>query len=471
MGEEKKLGLFTLTALVVGSMIGGGAFNLASDMAKGAGAGAIIIGWIITGIGMVSLGLAFQNLTVKRPDLDGGIFSYAKAGFGNFMGFNSAWGYWLSAWLGNVAYGTLLFASLGYFFPVFEGGQNVASIIGASILLWCVHMMILRGVHSAALVNLVTTIAKLVPVFVFIVVGIFAFHIDIFVDGFWGQGAAFSWADVGSQVKSTMLVTLWVFIGVEGAVVLSSRAKSRSDVGKATVIGLIGTLIIYILLTLLSLGIMKQADVANLKSPAMAYLFESVVGKWGAIFINLGLIISVLGAWLGWTLLASEIPYLAAKDGVFPKWFGKENKNKAPANALWLTNGLIQVFLLTFVVSDQAYHFAFSLASSAILIPYAFSAFYQFKYSLQSGEKDRTRNIVIGLVASMYGVWLIYAAGLNYLLLTMTLYAPGIFIFYKVQKQTNPKQIFTRVELISSIVIGILALFAIYQLATGGITL
>jgi len=471
VGDEKKLGLFTLTALVVGSMIGGGAFNLASDMAKGAGAGAIIIGWIITGIGMVSLGLSFQNLTVKRPDLDGGIFSYAKAGFGNFMGFNSAWGYWLSAWLGNVAYGTLLFSSIGYFIPAFEGGQNVASIIGASVLLWCVHMMILRGVHSAALVNLVTTIAKLVPVFVFIIVGIFAFHIDIFVDGFWGQGATFSWADVGSQVKSTMLVTLWVFIGVEGAVVLSSRAKSRSDVGKATVIGLIGTLIIYILLTLLSLGIMKQADVANLKNPAMAYLFESVVGKWGAIFINLGLIISVLGAWLGWTLLASEIPYLAAKDGVFPKWFGKENKNKAPVNALWLTNGLIQVFLLTFVVSDQAYHFAFSLASSAILIPYAFSAFYQFKYSLQSGEKDRTRNIVIGLVASMYGIWLIYAAGLNYLLLTMTLYAPGIFIFYKVQKQTNQKQIFTRVELISSVIIGILALFAIYQLATGGITL
>ncbi|WJE53175.1 arginine-ornithine antiporter [Bacillus cereus] len=471
MGEEKKLGLFTLTALVVGSMIGGGAFNLASDMAKGAGAGAIIIGWVITGIGMIALGLSFQNLTVKRPDLDGGIFSYAKAGFGNFMGFNSAWGYWLSAWLGNVAYGTLLFSSLGYFFPVFEGGQNIASIIGASVLLWCVHMLILRGVQSAALVNLVTTIAKLVPVFVFIVVGIFAFHIDIFLDGFWGQAGSFSWATVGSQVKSTMLVTLWVFIGVEGAVVLSSRAKSRSDVGKATVIGLIGTLIIYILLTLLSLGLMHQADVANLKSPSMAYLFESVVGKWGAIFINLGLVISVLGAWLGWTLLASEIPYLAAKDGVFPKWFAKENKNKAPVNSLWITNGLIQIFLLTFVVSDQAYNFAFSLASSAILIPYAFSAFYQFKYSLQSEEKDRTKNIIIGLVASIYGVWLVYAAGLDYLLLTMTLYAPGIFIFYNVQKQASPKKIFTRVELASSVAIGALAFFAIYGLITGSITL
>lgn len=123
MGEDNKLGLFTLTALVVGSMIGGGAFNLASDMAKEAGAGAMIIGWIITGIGMIALGLSFQNLTNKRPDLDGGIFSYAKAGFGNFMGFNSAWGYWVAAWLGNVAYATLLFSALGYFFPFLMGGK------------------------------------------------------------------------------------------------------------------------------------------------------------------------------------------------------------------------------------------------------------------------------------------------------------------------------------------------------------
>jgi arginine:ornithine antiporter/lysine permease len=332
-------------------------------------------------------------------------------------------------------------------------------------------MLILRGVQSAALVNLVTTIAKLVPVFVFIVIGIFAFHIDTFLDGFWGQTGSFSWGAVGSQVKSTMLVTLWVFIGVEGAVVLSSRAKNRSDVGKATVIGLIGTLIIYILITLLSLGLMQQADIAGLKNPAMAYLFESVVGKWGAIFINLGLVISVLGAWLGWTLLASEIPYLAAKDGVFPKWFAKENKNKAPVNSLWITNGLIQMFLLTFVVSDQAYNFAFSLASSAILIPYAFSAFYQLKHSLNSEGVDRNKNIIIGLIASIYGVWLVYAAGLEYLLLTMTLYAPGIFIFYNVQKQKSSKQIFTRVELASSVAIGALAFFAIYGLITGSITL
>ncbi len=468
--DNKKLGLFSLMALVVGSMIGGGIFNLASDMAAGAGAVAIMVGWIITGIGMISLGFCFQNLNEKRPDLDGGVFSYARAGFGDFMGFNSAWGYWVSAFLGNVAYATLLFSSIGYFFPTFEGGQNIASIIGASILLWCVHFLILRGVHSAAIINLITTIAKLVPVLVFIVAAIFAFNIDIFVDNFWGEAGSFSWSAVGSQVKNTMLVTLWVFIGIEGAVVFSSRAKNRKDVGRATILGLVGTLIIYMLVSLLSVGIMNQADVANLSNPSMAYLLEHVVGKWGAVLINIGLIISVLGAWLGWTLLASEIPYLAAKDGVFPKWFGKENENKAPVNALWITNGLIQLFILTFIVSDQAYTFMFSLASSAILIPYAFSAFYQFKYSLQSKEADRMKNLIIGLIASIYGIWLVVAAGLDYLLLTMLLFAPGILVFRVVQKEGNRK-LFTKAELIVAIVFVVLAVYAVFELISGNIAI
>lgn len=467
--EENKLGLFSLISLVVGSMIGGGAFNLPRDMAAGAGAGAMIIGWIITGIGMIALGLSFQNLTMKRPDLEGGVFSYARAGFGDFMGFNSAWGYWLSALLGNVAYATLLFSSIGYFIPTFSSGQNIASIIGASILLWCVHALILSGVQAAALVNLITTIAKLVPIFTFIVICIFAFHIDTFKFEFWGQATNFSWSDVSSQVKSTMLVTLWVFIGIEGAVVLSSRARNRKDIGNATVIGLIGTLIIYILITLLPLGVLHSIDVAKLDQPAMAYLLQHLVGKWGATFINAGLIISVLGAWLGWTLLAAEIPFLAAKDQVFPKWFANENKNQVPVNSLWITNILIQVFLLTLLVSNRAYTFAFSLASSAILIPYAFSAFYQFKYSFTSQEGDRSRNLLIGFIASIYGIWLVYAAGIDYLLLTMLLYAPGILIFRSVQKDNGTKQRFTGTELIYAGIIVVLAIYALIRLVSGGI--
>lgn len=471
MADGKKLGLFSLIAIVVGSMIGGGAFNLATDMAGGASAGAIIIGWVITGIGMIALGFCFQNLTDKRPDLDGGIFSYATEGFGKFMGFNSAWGYWFSAWLGNVAYATLLFSSIGYFFPVFKGGQNVASIIGASILLWLVHSLILRGVQSAALVNLITTIAKLVPVFLFLIIAIFAFHFKTFTAGFWGTANHFHFSDVMGQVKSTMLVTLWVFIGIEGAVVLSSRAKDKKDVGKATIIGLLGTLVIYILISIMSLGVMSRTQVAHLDHPSMAFVFESVVGKWGATVINIGLIISVLGAWLGWTLLASEIPFLAGKSKLFPKWFAKENKNGAPINSLWITNGLIQLFLLTFLFTDKAYNFAFSLASSAILIPYAFSAFYQLKYSIATSHSDRTKNIFIGVVASIYSIWMIYAAGVSYLLLTMLLYVPGVLVYRSVQKEAKLQTIFTRGELATAIGFTLLAVLAIYELAIGTLSI
>ncbi|QHZ45093.1 arginine-ornithine antiporter [Bacillus sp. NSP9.1] len=468
MAEEKKLGLFALIALVIGSMIGGGAFNLASDMASGAGAGAILIGWVITGVGMIALAFSFQNLTTKRPDLDGGIFTYAREGFGHFMGFNSGWGYWFAALLGNVAYGTLLFSAVGYFIPVFGDGQNIASVIGASVILWSVHFLILRGVQSAAMINLITTISKLVPIFAFIIAVIFVFHLDLFTQDFWGQGL--SLGSIGSQVKSTMLVTVWVFTGIEGAVLFSSRAKKSSDVGKATVIGLISVLAIYIMITMLSFGVMNQENLAGLPNPSMAAIMEHIVGKWGAVLINFGLIISVLGAWLAWTLFAGELPLIAAREGVFPKWFGKENKNGAPTNALTLTNAIIQLFLLTFIISDTAYQFAFSLASSAILIPYLFSGFYQLKYSWLHKEPDRIKNIAIGLIASIYGIWLIYAAGLDYLLLTMILYAPGILVFRAVRK-SKKEPVFNKAELVVAVIILILAIVAIAELMSGSISI
>ncbi|WP_307892894.1 arginine-ornithine antiporter [Bacillus swezeyi] len=468
MAEEKKLGLFALIALVIGSMIGGGAFNLASDIASGAGAGAILIGWVITGVGMIALAFSFQNLTTKRPDLDGGIFTYAREGFGHFMGFNSGWGYWFAALLGNVAYGTLLFSAVGYFIPAFGNGQNIASIIGASVILWSVHFLILRGIQSAAMINLITTISKLVPIFAFIVAVIFVFHLDLFTADFWGKGL--SLGSIGAQVKSTMLVTVWVFTGIEGAVLFSSRAKKSSDVGKATVIGLISVLVIYVMITMLSLGVMNQQDLAGLPNPSMASIMEHIVGKWGAVLINLGLIISVIGAWLAWTLFAGELPLIAAREGVFPKWFGKENKNGAPSNALTLTNAIIQLFLLTFLISDTAYQFAFSLASSAILIPYLFSGFYQLKYSWLHKEPNRIKNITIGVIASIYGIWLVYAAGLDYLLLTMILYAPGILVFRSVRKEKEGPA-FNKAELVIAVIILILAIIAIVKLMTGSISI
>lgn len=471
--KDGKLGLMELIGLVVGSIIGGGVFNLMHDMAVGAGPGAIIIGWIITAIGMVMLAMTFQNLNMKRPDLDAGIYSYAEAGFGKYMGFNSAWGYWLSAWLGNVGYATLLMSAVAYFLPVFGDGQNIWSIIAASFILWACHFMILRGVESASFVNVVITVAKLIPIFLFIIIVLFAFKLNMFTGNFWfTPSGKFQFADVMAQAKSTMLVTVWVFIGIEGAVVFSGRARKRSDVGKATVLGIITVILIYMLITLLSFGVMSRAGLSHLTQPAMADLLESIVGKWGSAVVNLGLIISVVGAWLSWTMFAGQLPYEAAKEGSFPKIFAKENKNGAPITSLTVTNVLVELFMFTYLITAQAYHFFYSIASAAILIPYAFSAFYQLKYSVQSDHgKGRTGNIIIGIISSIYACWLLFAAGANFLLLMSLLFAAGIPVFWILQKRDNhAKKVFGPIEMTLAIVIVIAAIYTIYGLVVGKIT-
>ncbi|WP_026694003.1 arginine-ornithine antiporter [Peribacillus kribbensis] len=468
MQARGKLGLLPLVALVIGSVIGGGAFNLPSDITQGAGTGAILIGWLITGIGILALGLSFQNLNNRRPDLDGGIFSYAKAGFGQYIGFNSAWGYWCSAFLGNVAFATLLINAAGYFYPKFTG-KNVSSIVAASIVLWAVHILVLQGVKSASIVNMITTAAKLIPILLFIVITIFAFDPAVFKTQFWGT-ADFSLGDVFPQVKSTMLITLWVFLGFEGAVLLSGRAAYRRDVGRATVIGLISTLAIYVLISVASLGVLDAAELSKLKNPSLAYVLEAVTGKWGASLVNIGLIVSLLGAWLGWTIVTAEIPYAAAKEKLFPNFFLKENKNQAPSRSLLVSNLLVQIFLLTFLFSEKPYQLAFSLASSAILLPYLFSALYQIKHSWQHKSKNRIWNLLLGIIAAAYSVWLIYAGGLGYLLLTILLYLPGMLIYSAAQKQKQQK-LFKGYEPWVAATILVVSVVAIIMLIRGEISI
>jgi arginine:ornithine antiporter/lysine permease len=472
-----KLTLLPLTALVVGSMIGGGVFNLPSDMSRGASPGAIIIGWVITGIGMLMLAFVYQALAVRKPELNAGPYAYAKAGFGEYVGFNSAWGYWLSALLGNVAYAVAIFSAISYFAPAFGGGNNILSILFASAFLWAVHFLVLRGVKQAAFINIVTTVAKLVPLVLFLIIAIIAFNWDKFTFNFWGRPDATGQGDLGSilsQVRSTMLVTLWVFIGIEGASVYSSRAANRADVGRATVIGFLGALGIYVLVTLLSTGILAQNELAGLKVPSMAGVLESIVGPWGAVLINLGLIVSVGGAFLAWTLLCAEIPFVCGKDGTFPKWFAAENTAGSPINSLWVTNLLIQAFLILSFFSKEAYQFFYFIASVAILPPYVLSGAYAAKLALsgESYEKDNSsqrRDLIVGIVATIYGIWLVYAAGLEYLLMCAILFAPGIIVF-AMAKRERGKPAFVGFEWILAVAVAVIAVIAAYLLWTGRIS-
>lgn len=472
--ELQKLKLGGLIALVVGSMIGGGIFSLPQNMAASAGAGATLIGWAITALGMLMLAFVFQNLANRRPDLDAGVYAYARAGFGNYMGFNSAWGYWISAWIGNVSYFVLLFSTLGQFFPAFGEGNTVAAIASASALLWAVHFLVLRGIKEAAFINQITTVAKIVPLVVFIALAAISFKMGVFTSDFWGLGNP----DLGSvtdQVRNMMLVTVWVFIGIEGASIYSSRAENRTDVGKATVIGFLGVLALLMLVNMLSMGIMSQPELAKLQNPSMAGVLEHVVGPWGAWLVSGGLVVSLLGALLSWTLLCGEILYAAAKDKMMPQFLSKVNANDVPANTLWLSNGLIQLFLILTLFNESTYLSLLYLATSMILLPYLFSAGYALKLALSgesypAGDTSRSRDMVVSAIAVLYAIWLVYAAGPQYLLLSALLYAPGALLFARARSEQG-QPAFKGSELGLLVVIVLAALYAGYGLMTGALKL
>jgi arginine:ornithine antiporter/lysine permease len=335
-------------------MIGGGSFNLPANMAGGAGLVAIGIAWVVTFIGMYFLSNSFRILSDKRPDLKGGIYSYAAAGFGPFAGFQMAWGYWLSSAFGNVAFAVLIMQILSYFFPIFGNGQNWPSIIGGSVLIWVMFGVVLSGVKRTAALSVLASILNITTISFALIIMAFFMTGGKFTFDIWGHKNHLG--NIFTQVKSTMLVTLWVFIGIEAAVVLSDRAKKMSDIGPATFIGLGVCTLLYALLSILPFGIMHQGDIAGLSNPSTAYILSSVVGKWGAVFINVSLLLAVLSCWLAWTILVAELPFEGAKGGVFPKFLAKENRFHAAAPSLVISSLVMQgtLFIVLYRCDDPA---------------------------------------------------------------------------------------------------------------------
>lgn len=446
------------------------------------------------------LAFVFQSLAQRKPELDSGVYAYAKAGFGNYMGFASALGFWAGSCVGNVSYFVLIKSTLGAFFPIFGDGNTVAAVLFASVILWGFHFMILRGVKEAAAINSIATVAKIVPIVIFLIFVIWGFKADIFALNFFGYDLAGvvtpdlvhlpEYGYVGhsaeilepvqteslfSQVRSTMLVTVFVFLGIEGASVYSRLAKNRKDVGVATVLGFLGVLTLFVFITMLSYGIMLRPDLADLRQPSMAGVLEAVVGRWGAIFISVGLIISVLGAFLSWSLLAAEVLFSAAKSKSFPAFLTKVNKNEVPSAALWMTNILVQVFLIVTLFTTYAFILALELTSALSLIPYLFVAAYGLKLALtretyEQDSSNRNKELIIAFIATLYSVLMIYSGGMKYILLSALIYAPGSIFYYIARREQN-EIVFTAIEKIIFAVIVIAALAAAYSLATGIITI
>ncbi|WP_101774673.1 basic amino acid/polyamine antiporter [Pasteurella oralis] len=462
--SNKKIGLLSLTALVLSSMIGSGIFSLPQNMAEVAGAQALIIGWVITGIGIIFLGLSFFYISRLKPELDGGIYTYAREGFGDLVGFLSAWGYWLCATIGSVGYLVVAFEGLGLFTDnedrvLFGQGNTFFAFLGASIVVWLVHWLITRGVKEAAFLNLLATFVKAFPLVLFIVLAAWYFSPQTFNHDI---NAVELKNNISDQVKNTMLITLWVFVGVEGAAVLSAHAKKRSDVGLATVFGIVIALILYVAITVLSLGILPRETIANMPNPSMAGLLENMIGHSGKIIITACLIVSVLASYISWTMYSAEVPYRGAKNGAFPQILNKINENETPINSLWFTNFIVQFCLILVLMTGKSYNALLLISTSMILVPYLLIGAYLLKLSIQQNSAWYIK--LTGLMASIYGLWIIYAAGLNYLLLSVLLYVPGIaiYLYSRYQYQGKCLQLKTNEKILLSVIAGAFV-FALYN--------
>lgn len=482
-----KLGMLALIAIVVGSMLGGGVYSLPQNTAATSAVGPVVIAWIIAGIGVYFIANAFRMLSDLRPDLQAGVYMYAQEGFGSFIGFNVAWGYWLMTCFGNVAFAVILMDAFDQIFPgVFTNGNNLNSIICGSILIWGYNYLVLSGTKVAGFINTLGTIAKLVPLVLFVFLLGFLIDYSQLLSNIWGSspqvlsgpGDKGTPVSLTAQIMAPMTVTLWAFIGVEGAVVLSGRARKRSDVGKATLLGFLIALIIYILLSVLPFGAMTQPELAQVANPSTSGVLEHVVGaQWGSWLMNVGLIISVLAGWLAWTMLCAEIPMAAGQNGAFPKAFSRTNKNDAASISLWVSSGIMQAAMLLVYFSNNAWNTMYNISALMVVPAYITTTLYITKLCLTLEYKKysstgMTLALVSGVMGVLFCLFIFYASSLNYLALVPILLTCGLPVFIWSRKEKNDgKPIFERLEKLYVAILLIADVVVLWLLYVGKITL
>jgi arginine:ornithine antiporter / lysine permease len=438
MGDEKmnnkKLGFWLLTALVAGNMVGSAIFMLPQSLSQVGTPAGVLLAWAFTGMGVLMLAHVFGQLAERKPDVIGGPPSYARELFngktktGQVSGFLTSWGYWTSNSPGNAAVLTTLIGYLTYFLPVLHNKEvlfsigsfdlktgNLLTFLISSAVLWSIHFLMFRGTYSTGKINFVATVAKVLGFIFFIVVVLSVFETK-FLHPFAGTKVLSTGESIGlvDQMNKGALLTLWAFVGIESAVFLSGRAKNQKDVKWATLAGLVISLAIYLLVTFFTMGALSQQELMQTDKPLVDVLTHIIGDKGSMIMAFLG-VMSMVGASIGWIMLSGEVPYQSAKQNLFPHWFMGENKNGAPVNALWITNGLTQIFLISTLSEtiSGSFNMLITIATLATLVPYLLSALYSLKVVFK-GENYRSTDRpkrsfdgLLALLATLYSLWVI----------------------------------------------------------------
>ena len=434
--EEKKLkkeiSLFMATMLVCGNMIGSGVFMLPATLAQVSGPLATIIAWVLTTIGSILIAISFANLGSKYPST-GGAYQYTKEAFGEFAGFLSAWLYWNGSWIGNAA---IIVAIASYSAAIFPALQHpFISIIFTSSILWAVTILNIVGVKQAGKIQSFVTVFKIGFFALFIIVAFLNFDsINIMPLAPEGKGL--------STVSLAATSTLWAFVGLESSTVTAGELKDpEKNVKKSTIYGLIIAAIIYILISVGSMGAMSNSELAMSGAPLTDILTRALGTNVGKM-LTIAVVICILGTTIGWILSTARVSFAAGEDGVFPKFFGKLSpKYGTPVNSLIIGSVLVNLLLVMNYQKGMVSAFTFItiLATLSFLPVYLLSVAAEMMIMFRE-EKNFSLKIfleksIIPMIAFVYTIWTIYGSGAETVMWGFILMLIGIpFYIYNYHK-------------------------------------
>lgn len=398
-GDQHKMGPVMLTALVAGNMMGSGVFLLPANLAHFGGIS--LYGWIVTVVGAVALALVFSELGLINPKA-GGPYAYAKEGFGDYLGFQTVYVYWLGNWIGNVAIAVAGVGYLSYFFP--ELRHPLPAFFTSLIAVWIFTSINFFGARNLGRLLTATTFFMFIPVLGTAILGWFWFKSDIFNAAFNVSGHSDLYA-----VTHSATLTLWAFIGVESASVSAGVVRNPSrNIPLATMFGTLLAAAAYVLSSTAIMGMVPNAKLALSSAPfsvAAVVAFGPVAG----FIASACAVIACFGSLGGWMLLVGQSAKAASDDLLFPRFFSKVSKRKVPILGLCITALLMSLLLLLTIsphISEQFQEITLT-AVLLTLLPYLYSAVSMIiiGYRAHLPVKTYRRFIVIALIATIYSLW------------------------------------------------------------------
>ena len=412
-------------------MIGVGVFVLPAVLAA---YGSIsILGWIFSAAGALVLAKIFSNFSKLIVNKSGGPYVFARAGFGDFIGFLVAWGYWISIWISISAMALAIVGALTFFLPGLDTNSLLKLLISLGMI-WTFTFINTLGIKASGFIQVLTTVLKVLPLLFVIIIGLFYFKFENF--------PAFNLTEQTDWAVLPIVasLTLYAFLGIECATIPAANVKDPEvTIPKATMWGSSITALIYILGTIVLFGTLPL-DRLQVSAAPFAEAAQIIGGDYAGYFVAAGVVISGIGVLNGWTLIMGQIPMAIAIDKLFPRIFKKTNKNGAPALGLIIGSILASILLAMNFTSGLVDQFKLivEIAVFASLLPYLFvaSAYILVKIERNIHITNSVKMFLLGSLGILFSLWALYGSGRNTIFYGFLLLMLGI-PFYLIIKWNN----------------------------------